>query len=76
MSRLQEEYTNVIKPALQKELGLTNPMAVPKIEKITINMGLGSALGDKKVLQSALEEMGLIAGQKPLTCNARKSVAS
>ena len=76
MSRLQEEYTNVIKPALQKELGLANPMAVPKIEKITINMGLGSALGDKKVLQSALEEMGLISGQKALTCNARKSVAS
>ncbi len=76
MSRLQEEYTNVIKPALQKELGLTNPMAVPKIEKITINMGLGSALGDKKFLQSALEEMGLISGQKALMCNARKSVAS
>ncbi|MCH9745358.1 MAG: 50S ribosomal protein L5 [Proteobacteria bacterium] len=76
MSRLQEEYTNVFKPALQKELGINNPMAVPKIEKITINMGLGSALGDKKVLQSALEEMSLISGQKALTCNARKSVAS
>ncbi|MBT4668843.1 MAG: 50S ribosomal protein L5, partial [Candidatus Ruthia sp.] len=62
--------------ALQKELGLKNPMQVPKIEKITINMGLGSALGDKKILQSALEEMSLISGQKPLTCNARKSVAS
>lgn len=55
---------------------MSNPMQVPKIEKITINMGLGSALGDKKVLQSALEEMSLISGQKPLTCNARKSVAS
>jgi len=51
-------------------------MAVPKIEKITINMGLGSALGDKKVLESALEELGLISSQKPLTCFARKSVAS
>jgi large subunit ribosomal protein L5 len=51
-------------------------MAVPKIEKITINMGLGSALGDKKILQSALEEMSLISGQKPMTCIARKSVAS
>ena len=58
MSRLQEEYKNTIAPALQKELGLSNPMATPKIEKVTINMGLGSALGDKKVLQSALEEMG------------------
>jgi large subunit ribosomal protein L5 len=76
VSRLQEQYKKEILPALQKELGLSNPMQVPKIEKITINMGLGSALGDKKILQSALEEMSLISGQKPLTCNARKSVAS
>lgn len=76
MSRLQQQYKKEILPALQKELDLKNPMQVPKIEKITLNMGLGSALGDKKVLQSALEEMSLISGQKPLTCNARKSVAS
>ncbi|MBE8189418.1 MAG: 50S ribosomal protein L5 [Candidatus Thioglobus sp.] len=76
MSRLQQQYKNEILPKLQKELGLKNPMAVPKIEKITINMGLGSALGDKKVLQSALEEISLISAQKPMTCNARKSVAS
>ncbi|SMN13396.1 LSU ribosomal protein L5p (L11e) [Bathymodiolus heckerae thiotrophic gill symbiont] len=76
MSRLQQQYKKEILPALQKELGQKNPMAVPKIEKITINMGLGSALGDKKILQSALEEMSLIAGQKPITCIARKSVAS
>ncbi len=76
MSRLQQQYRNEILLALQKELGMSNPMQVPKIEKITINMGLGSALGDKKVLQSALEEMSLISGQKPLTCHARKSVAS
>jgi|TARA_B100001079_G_scaffold135543_1_gene116205 large subunit ribosomal protein L5 len=76
VSRLQEQYKTQIHPALQKELGLTNPMSVPKVEKITINMGLGSALGDKKILQSALEDMSLISGQKPMTCNARKSVAS
>lgn len=76
MARLQEKYKNEILPALQKELGLKNPMAVPKIEKIIINMGLGSALGDKKILQSALEEMSLISAQKPVVCNARKSVAS
>ncbi len=76
MSRLQKQYKKEILPALQKELGQKNPMAVPKIEKITINMGLGSALGDKKILQSALEEMSLITGQKPMTCIARKSVAS
>ncbi len=76
MSRLQEQFKNEILPTLQEKLGMFNPMQVPKIEKITINMGLGSALGDKKLLQSALEEMSLISGQKPLTCNARKSVAS
>jgi large subunit ribosomal protein L5 len=76
VSRLQKQYKKEILPALQKELGQKNPMAVPKIEKITINMGLGSALGDKKILQSALEEMSLISGQKPMTCIARKSVAS
>ena len=76
MSRLQEQYKNEIIPKLQKELGFSNPMSVPKIEKITINMGLGKALGDKKVLESALEELGLISSQKPVTCLARKSVAS
>ena len=76
MTRLQEQYKTEIMPALQKELGIENPMAVPKIEKITLNMGLGDALGDKKLLQNALEEMGLISGQKPQTTLARKSVAS
>ena len=76
MARLQEQYKNEIIPKLQKELGVSNTMSVPKIEKITINMGLGKALGDKKVLESALEELGLISSQKPVTCLARKSVAS
>ena len=76
MSRLQEQYKNEILPKLKEELGVSNSMSVPKIEKITINMGLGSALGDKKILESALEELGLISSQKPLTCLARKSVAS
>ena len=64
MARLQEQYKNEIIPKLQKELGVSNTMSVPKIEKITINMGLGKALGDKKVLESALEELGLISSQK------------
>ena len=76
MARLQQQYKNEIIPKLQKELGVSNSMSVPKIEKITINMGLGQALGDKKVLESALEELGLISSQKPVTCLARKSVAS
>ena len=76
MSRLQEQYKSEILPKLKEELGVSNSMSVPKIEKITINMGLGSALGDKKILESALEELGLISSQKPMTCLARKSVAS
>ena len=76
MARLQEQYKNEIIPKLQKELGVPNSMSVPKIEKITINMGLGKALVDKKVLESALEELCLISSQKPVTCLARKSVAS
>ena len=76
MSRLQEQYKNEILPKLKEELGVSNTMSFPKIEKITINMGLGSALGDKKILESALEELGLISSQKPMTCLARKSVAS
>ena len=76
MSRLREQYKNEILPKLKEELGVSNSMSVPKIEKITINMGLGSALGDKKILESALEELGLISSQKPMTCLARKSVAS
>jgi len=76
VSRLQEQYKNEIIPKLKEELGVGNVMSVPKIEKITINMGLGSALGDKKILQSALEELGLISSQKPVSCLARKSVAS
>ena len=76
MSRLQEQYKSEILPKLQADLGVSNPMSVPKIEKITINMGLGSALGDKKILENALEELSLISSQKPMTCLARKSVAS
>ena len=76
MARLQEQYKNEIIPKLKEELGVSNALSVPKIEKITINMGLGSALGDKKVLEIALEELGLISSQKPITCLARKSVAS
>jgi large subunit ribosomal protein L5 len=76
VSRLQEQYKNEILLKLKEELGVSNSMSVPKIEKITINMGLGSALGDKKILESALEELGLISSQKPMTCLARKSVAS
>ena len=75
MARLQQLYREKIVPSLQKELGLSNVMEVPKIEKITLNMGVGEALGDRKVMENAVADMTRIAGQKPVVCNARKSVA-
>ena len=76
MSRLQEKYENELMGELQKKLGLKNPMEVPRITKITLNMGVGGAIADKKVLESARSDMEKIAGQRPITCNARKSVAA
>ena len=76
MSRLKETYRKEIVPRLMKKLGLKNPMAVPRITKITLNMGVGEALADKKVLEHAMNDLAKISGQKPVPCNARKSVAS
>ena len=75
-ARLQEFYKKEVVPRLMKQLGLENPMAVPRITKITINMGVGEALSDKKVLESALGDLTKIAGQKPVATKARISVAS
>ena len=75
MARLNEVYKNEIAGKLKKDLSLANIMEVPKITKITLNMGVGEALSDKKVLESAVAEMALIAGQKPVVCLARKSIA-
>ncbi len=75
MSRLQEKYNTELKGEIQKKLGLDNPMQVPKITKITLNMGVGEALADKKVLENARSDMQKIAGQRPVTRLARKSVA-
>jgi len=75
MARLQEFYSNTLREKLQKELGLDNVMAVPKLTKITLNMGLGDSARDKKVIDSAVEELGLIAGQRPVVTYARKSIA-
>ncbi len=75
MSRLQEKYNTELKGEIQKKLGLENPMQVPKITKITLNMGVGEALADKKVLENARSDMEKIAGQRPVTRLARKSVA-
>lgn len=75
MTRLKTVYTNEIIPRLKEELGITNVNAVPKITKITLNMGVGEALGDKKIMTHAVSDMEAIAGQKVVVTNARKSVA-
>ena len=75
MGRLKEVYKKEIASKLRKELNLSNAMQVPKITKITLNMGVGEALGDKKVLEHAVSEMTAIAGQKPVITLARKSIA-
>lgn len=76
MARLQEYYRDTVVKNLMATGAYKNVMDVPRITKITINMGLGDAIGDKKILQSALQDMESIAGQKPVTTLARKSVAS
>ena len=75
MARLNEVYKKEIAVKLKEELNLVNVMEVPKIIKITLNMGVGEALGDKKVLEHAVAEMASIAGQKPVITLARKSIA-
>lgn len=75
MARLQELYNSTLVDQLRKELDLKNVMEVPKITKITINMGVGEALADKKVLEHAVSDMEKIAGQKAVVTKARKSIA-
>ena len=75
MARLQQFYRDTVMPQLMEKLELKNPMQVPRITKITINMGVGEAVGDRKVMDHAVSDMTKIAGQKPLVCLARKSVA-
>jgi large subunit ribosomal protein L5 len=76
MARLQQYYKETVVPQLKEKLGLDNVMEVPKITKITINMGVGEALADKKILDHAVSDMTAISGQKPQVCLSRKSVAS
>ena len=75
MTALKEMYRTEIVAKLQEELGLKNVMAVPRISKITLNMGVGEAVGDKKVLEHAVSDMAKIAGQKPVVTKSRKSIA-
>jgi large subunit ribosomal protein L5 len=76
MARLQQIYREKIVPALKSELGLKNPMEVPKIVKITVNMGVGEAVADRKLMDAAVADLSKITGQKPLICKSRKAIAS
>jgi large subunit ribosomal protein L5 len=76
MARLAKTYREAIVPELQKSLGLKNVMEVPKITKITVNMGVGEAVADKKIMDNAVGDLTKITGQKPLVTRARKSVAT
>ena len=75
MASLKQKYRSELVPQLKEELGLTNTMEVPRITKITLNMGVGEAVGDKKVLENAVADMQKIAGQKPVVTKSRKSIA-
>jgi large subunit ribosomal protein L5 len=76
MARLKEYYESTIRPQLVERFGYKNPMQVPRLEKIVLNMGVGEAVADRKKLENAMRDMALIAGQKPVPCRARKSVAN
>jgi large subunit ribosomal protein L5 len=76
MARLKEKYRNEIAPAIAKEFDIKNPMAIPRIEKIVVNMGIGEAISNAKVLDTAVEELRSITGQKPVITKAKKSIAS
>jgi large subunit ribosomal protein L5 len=76
MSQLKEKYEKEIAPKLQEQFGLKNPYEIPRLEKIVLNMGLGEAIQNMKVLDAAVEELKAIAGQKPVITRAKKSIAA
>lgn len=76
MARLQQVYQEELRPRLQEQFRYTNPMEIPRLEKIVLNMGLGEAIQNIKILDTAAEELALIAGQKPVITRAKKSIAS
>jgi len=75
MSRLKERYSNEVAPALTKEFGYKNVMAIPKLEKIVVNMGLGEATGNAKIVDVGVDEIARVTGQKPVVTRAKKSIA-
>jgi large subunit ribosomal protein L5 len=76
MSRLKEKYVKDVVPALRKEFGYANVMAVPKIQKVVVNMGLGEATGNVKIIDTGADELSRITGQKPVVRRAKKSIAA
>ncbi len=76
MARLKDKYKNEIAPALAKEFGIENPMGIPKVEKIVVNMGVGEAIANSKVLDTAVEELKSVTGQRPVVTKAKKSIAA
>jgi len=76
MARLKEFYKKEVVPALIKEFQYKNPMQVPKLEKIVVNMGIGEAISNIKIIDGAVQELSLITGQKPVVTKARKSIAT
>jgi large subunit ribosomal protein L5 len=76
MARLKEYYLKTVVPALVKEFDYKNPMQVPKMEKIVVNMGLGEAISNVKIIDGAVQEMAMITGQKPVITKAKKSIAT
>ena len=75
-ARLREHYRKSVVPAMQQDFAYKNPMAIPRIEKVSINIGLGEATGNSKLMDSAVNELGAIAGQKPVVTRAKKSIAA
>ena len=75
MSRLKDHYQNDVVPALKKEYGYKNVMAIPKIEKVVVNMGLGEATGNAKIVDTGVDEIARVTGQKPVVTRAKKSIA-
>ena len=75
-ARLKERYQKEIAPAIAKEFGIENPMAIPRLEKIVINMGLGEAIANAKIVDTAADELRSVSGQKPVTTRAKKSIAA
>jgi large subunit ribosomal protein L5 len=76
MARLQEYYAKTVVPQLKQQLGFTNDLAVPRLRKITLNMGVGEAINDKKIIDKAIQDLMMISGQKAVPTRARKSVAT